>query len=147
MMTRGGPSDSLACTPEGCCPELGELLEPDFFRALAAPSRIALVARLAELGRPSTVSEIAACCPVDLSVVSRHLKVLRRAGILEAARSGREVHYSIRHAALAGWLRLLAESVEACCPSPRPGRGESNPSNPGGPAGPPSNQERTDANE
>ena len=69
---------------------------------------------------PSTVSEIASCCPTDLSVVSRHLAVLREAGIVEAQKRGKEVYYSVRYPELTARLRDLAESIEACCPGEQP---------------------------
>jgi ArsR family transcriptional regulator len=100
-----------------CCQDLVELLLPDFFKALSDPNRIALVARLAERGSHCTVSEIAACCPVDLSVVSRHLATLRQAGVVEAEKRGRQVYYSVRFSDLANALRRMADAIEACCPA------------------------------
>ncbi len=80
---------------EACCPDLEGLIDPALFRALSDPNRVALVARLGRSGRPTTVTEAADCCPVDLSVVSRHLAVLREAGVVRAAKQGREVHYTV----------------------------------------------------
>ena len=79
-----------------CCPDVAEVLEPRFFRALCDPNRVAILVRLARCGGPSTVSEIAACCPTDVSVVSRHLGMLRDAGILAADKRGKKVYYSVR---------------------------------------------------
>ena len=78
---------------------------------------------LAESGEPTTVSEVATCCPTDLSVVSRHLAILRDAEILEASRRGREVRYRVRYGELARTLRRLADALESCCPDP-PDRSE-----------------------
>ena len=89
---------------------------PDLFKALADPNRIALLARLATGGSAATVSELAACCPIDLSVVSRHLKILDRAGVVESERRGKRVLYRARIAHLAGLLRELADALETCCP-------------------------------
>ena len=88
----------------------------EIFKALSDPNRVALVARLAAAGREATVSELAACCPTDLSVVSRHLAVLRSAGVLEAEKRGRQVHYRVRYGALSRALRSLADAIEECCP-------------------------------
>ena len=99
-----------------CCPPLDGLLQPALFKALSDPNRLAILCRLAECGTASRVSEVAACCPVDLSVVSRHLGVLRRAGVLAAERRGKEVHYSVRMGWLIRTLRELADALEACCP-------------------------------
>ncbi len=92
------------------------MMPPRFFKALGDPNRVALLADLAERGVPSTVTEAAGCCPVDLSVVSRHLATLKEAGILEAEKSGRQVYYSVPFSSLAKALRSMADAIEACCP-------------------------------
>lgn len=101
----------------GCCPDLAALIDPEVFRALGDPNRVALLAHLGRRGRPTTVTEAAECCPVDLSVVSRHLAVLRRAGVVEWAKAGREVRYTLSPGLLAARLRSLADALEACCPA------------------------------
>ncbi len=98
-------------------PELSSLLEPQLFKALADPTRLALLGELARRGCACTVSEASACCPVDLSVVSRHLATLRQAGVVEAEKRGREVYYTVRARDLAGLLRGLADALECCCPT------------------------------
>ncbi len=100
----------------GCC-EVDSLLEPRFFRALCDPSRIALLARLAQCCEPCSVSQLAQCCPTDLSVVSRHLATLRDAGILSCEKRGKEVFYQVRYDELVKTLRSLADCFEACCGS------------------------------
>ena len=59
-------------------------------------------------------------------MVSRHLAVLRRAGVLRAAKQGREVRYTVSPG-LAASLRSLADALDACCPlsppSPDPQEG------------------------
>jgi DNA-binding transcriptional ArsR family regulator len=91
-------------------------LDTKLFKALGDPTRVGLLAYLAEKCRPLTVNEAAQCCPIDLSVVSRHLATLRDAGILAAAKEGREVRYAVRYPELAQMLRDLADALEACCP-------------------------------
>lgn len=56
------------------------------FAALADPTRRAILARLAE--GDATVSELAEPFPISLPAVSRHLKVLERAGLISRSRSG-----------------------------------------------------------
>jgi DNA-binding transcriptional ArsR family regulator len=109
-----------AGTGAGCCPDLEALIDPGLFKALGDPNRVALIAGIGRMGRPTTVTEASACCPVDLSVVSRHLAVLRRAGVVESAKSGREVKYSLSPTTLAATLHTLADALEACCPSGQP---------------------------
>jgi DNA-binding transcriptional ArsR family regulator len=98
-----------------CCSDLAGLIDPALFRALADPHRVALLVHLGESGRPTTVTEAAECCSVDLSVVSRHLAVLRSAGVLRAAKKGREVRYTVSRD-LAVSLRALADALDDCCP-------------------------------
>src|ERR687889_2182204 len=54
------------------------------FAALADPTRRAILARLAE--GEATVNELAAPFPVSLPAISRHLKVLERAGLIARTR-------------------------------------------------------------
>jgi DNA-binding transcriptional ArsR family regulator len=52
------------------------------FGALADPTRRAIVARLAETSEDRTVGEIKAWFPISQPAISRHLKVLERAGLI-----------------------------------------------------------------
>jgi DNA-binding transcriptional ArsR family regulator len=99
-----------------CCGPLDDLLNPELFKALCDPTRAKLLGCLAKCGRACSVGEVAECCSVDLSVVSRHLAVLERAGVVEAAKQGRTVLYAVRYAALTQTLRALADAIQACCP-------------------------------
>jgi DNA-binding transcriptional ArsR family regulator len=56
------------------------------FAALADPTRRAIVARLAEEGEV-TVNELAEPFPFTVQAVSRHLKVLERAGLITRGRT------------------------------------------------------------
>ncbi|MDH3403522.1 MAG: metalloregulator ArsR/SmtB family transcription factor [Acidobacteriota bacterium] len=102
-----------AATGESCC-SLDELLEPRLFRALSDPNRLTLLSRLATSPRPRTVGELDSCCPIDLSVVSRHLAVLRDAGVVTAEKRGRQVFYSVCCQPLASLLRGVAQALEDC---------------------------------
>ena len=57
------------------------------FRALADPTRRAILARLAR--GEATVNELAEPFPITLQAVSKHLKVLERAGLITQTRSAR----------------------------------------------------------
>ena len=61
------------------------------------------------------MSEIADCCPVDVSVVSRHLAFLRDAGLLEATRHGKQVRYRVRYDTAIETLRAVADALQQCC--------------------------------
>jgi DNA-binding transcriptional ArsR family regulator len=68
------------------------------FSGLADPTRRAIVGMLAE--RPLTFGDVAAAFPVSKPAVSRHLRLLREAGlVVEApvAGDGRVRLYSLRH--------------------------------------------------
>ena len=73
--------------------------------ALADPTRRAIVARLAQ--GEATVSELAAPFAMSMPAVSKHLRVLERAGLVE---QGREAQFRPRRLRpdplrdLAGWL-------------------------------------------
>jgi ArsR family transcriptional regulator len=99
-----------------CCGPIDRLLNPELFKALCDPTRAGLLACIAKCGRPCSVSEVAACCSVDTSVVSRHLATLEKAGVLVSEREGRVVRYSVRFADLSATLRALADAIDACCP-------------------------------
>ena len=54
------------------------------FAALADPTRRAMLERLAE--GPATVSELAEPFEISMPAISKHLKVLERAGLIERGR-------------------------------------------------------------
>lgn len=100
-------------------PELAPHLSPRLFKALADPSRLALLVRLAEAEGPRTVSEAAQGGSVDLSVVSRHLAILREAGVIQCVKRGKQVYCSVAGGTVARLLRNLADALESCCPPNR----------------------------
>ncbi|QXJ22218.1 winged helix-turn-helix transcriptional regulator [Actinomadura graeca] len=64
----------------------------DVFGAVADPVRRRIVVLLA--GGPRTAGAVAAAFPeISRPAVSRHLRVLREAGLIEAEPAGRERHY------------------------------------------------------
>ena len=68
------------------------------FGALADPTRRAIIARLADGG--ATVTELAEPFPISLPAISRHLKVLERAGLISRSRSGQWRSSTLEAAAL-----------------------------------------------
>ena len=69
------------------------------FAALSDPTRRAILTRL-ESG-PATVSEVAAPFEMSLYGVSKHVRVLERAGLVRREVHGREHHLHLRAAPLA----------------------------------------------
>jgi DNA-binding transcriptional ArsR family regulator len=102
--------------PVACCAGLQDLLSPKLFKALCDPRRLALLVRLAEAGKPCTVGAVADGSGVDLSVVSRHLAILREAGVIQCEKRGKEVWCVVQTRAVVKILRDLADALEACCP-------------------------------
>jgi DNA-binding transcriptional ArsR family regulator len=77
------------------------------FSALADPTRRAILARLAE--GDSSVGELAAPFDISLPAVSRHLRVLRRAGLISREKDGR-----VRRCALdPGPLHAASDWIES----------------------------------
>ncbi|HEY0917956.1 ArsR/SmtB family transcription factor [Devosia sp.] len=83
---------------------------PDtLFKALADPTRRALFERLCRDGE-NTVGALTAGAGVSQPVVSRHLGILRQAGLVRERRAGRHSHYSADPSALAplrDWTRAM----------------------------------------
>jgi DNA-binding transcriptional ArsR family regulator len=101
----------VSTTEDICCPGLEDLFDSQFFKALSDPNRIAILAQLAREGRACTVTELAACCPRDLSVVSRHLTALRDAGVVKSERKGKQVYYWVRVIDVADRMRGIVVSL------------------------------------
>jgi DNA-binding transcriptional ArsR family regulator len=75
------------------------------FAALADPTRRAILARLAE--GEATVNELAEPFPISTQAVSKHLKVLERAGLIARGRSAQLRPSRLQAAALkevADWV-------------------------------------------
>jgi ArsR family transcriptional regulator, arsenate/arsenite/antimonite-responsive transcriptional repressor len=102
--------------PVPCCSGLEDLLSPKLFKALSDPRRLSLLIRLAEAGEPCTVGVVADGSGVDLSVVSRHLAILREAGVIQCEKRGKEVWCVVQTRTIAKVLRDLAKALESCCP-------------------------------
>jgi len=76
------------------------------FAALADPTRRAMLARLAEDGEV-TVNELAEPFPLTVQAISKHLKVLERAGLIARGRHAQLRPARLEGAALrdaAGWI-------------------------------------------
>lgn len=99
-----------------CCGPIDDLLDAELFKALGEPTRLKLLSCLAKCGRACSVTELTECCAVDFSVVSRHLGVLEKAGVLKATKLGRTVYYEVRYQHLSVAFRELANAIDGCRP-------------------------------
>lgn len=71
-------------------------VEPEeIFRALADPARIRIVRLLATTAEESCLCELTAILQEPQSKLSRHLKTLRHAGLLTAAKDGRWLYHRL----------------------------------------------------
>jgi DNA-binding transcriptional ArsR family regulator len=80
------------------------------FRTLADPTRRALFERLCRQGE-QTVGALTAQAGVSQPAVSKHLAVLKQAGLVLDRHQGRQTHYSARLDALApliDWTKQMA---------------------------------------
>jgi len=78
------------------------------FRTLADPTRRALFERLCREGE-QTVGALTARAGVSQPAVSKHLAVLKQAGMVRDRHAGRQTHYSARIGALAPLIDWTSE--------------------------------------
>lgn len=90
-------------TPHGVISCMEQLT--DVLSAISHPTRRAITKRLAN--GPARFLDIAEPFDVALNAVTKHLKLLERAGLIEREKRGREVFISLRPEA----LRLVADWV------------------------------------
>lgn len=85
------------------------LLGPDtVFKALADPTRRAIFERLCRDGE-KTVGALTAQAGISQPAVSKHLGVLRQAGLVTDRPDGRQTHYSAQPAALLPLIHWTGE--------------------------------------
>ena len=89
---------------------------PDaIFRTLADPTRRALFERLCREGE-QTVGALTAQAGISQPAVSKHLGILKQAGLVSDRHEGRQTHYSARLKALAplvDWTRQMSRFWES----------------------------------
>ncbi len=93
---------------------LQQNLRMEVFKALGDERRLEVFMRLACSSRTLTVSEITDCCGIHISGVSRHLAILRDAGLVRAEKVGREVRYRLDACEVTASLRRLADALDEC---------------------------------
>lgn len=77
----------------------------EVFKALAHPTRILFVETLAKGER--CVCDLTALVDADISTVSKHLAVLRRAGIVSDEKRGNMVFYALAAPCVLDFLRCV----------------------------------------
>jgi DNA-binding transcriptional ArsR family regulator len=76
------------------------------FAALGDKTRLALVARLAR-GRAHSISQLTRGSNLTRQAISKHLRVLETAGMVESVRSGRERFYAFNPQPIGGIKEYL----------------------------------------
>lgn len=93
-------------------------IKADLFRSLAHPTRIQVLEVLsADPDHTASVSRLLAATGAEASVLSQHLAVLKRAGVVTSARTGNAVVYSLSRPLVAELLvvarAFLRETLSA----------------------------------
>ena len=86
--------------------ELVFKIKADFLRSLAHPIRLAIIEHLKK--GEQTVGQIVQALGQEQSTLSKHLGVLRQAGILKSRQEKVSVYYSIRNQKIFQVLRPIA---------------------------------------
>ena len=84
-------------------------LRAKIFKALGHPSRLKMVEGLVDGER--CVHEIQEMVGSDISTVSKHLNILKEAGILQDERRGTNIYYSLRMKCVANFLSCVEDFV------------------------------------
>ncbi|HOQ89913.1 MAG TPA: metalloregulator ArsR/SmtB family transcription factor [Candidatus Hydrogenedentes bacterium] len=80
-------------------------------KALAHPTRVFLVEELAN--GPRCVCELTALVGTDISTVSKHLAILKNAGIVQDERRGTQIFYSLRVPCILNFFQCVGAVLEA----------------------------------
>lgn len=119
MKRCSAPSPPTPRSRERAAHELAAIVDSELFRALCEPARIEIVKLLTARGR-SDVQTITAQVPQDQSVISRHLAVLHRAGVVRREKVGRQVFFELDGMSVVTRMeRMLAQFrsiIPLCCP-------------------------------
>jgi DNA-binding transcriptional ArsR family regulator len=84
-------------------------IKAEIFKALAHPSRIRIVEAL-EKGE-MCVCELQKFVEGNMSTVSKHLSVLKNAGIVSVEKRGMNVYYTLRAACVPGFSECIEEMI------------------------------------
>ena len=80
-------------------------------KALAHPARLYVVDCLAD--RSLCVEELTDLIGSDMSTISKHLRVLKEAGVVQDTREGRRIYYSLAVPCVLSFFGCLEETLQA----------------------------------
>ncbi len=79
--------------------------ESQVFKALAHPARLQIVSALAD--GPVCVNDLREIVGSDVSTVSKHISVLKNAGIVKGDKRGQNVYYEIVLTCVIGFIKCI----------------------------------------
>lgn len=79
-------------------------------KAIAHPSRIFIVEKLSS--KPHCVCELTEMIGADTSTVSKHLSILKNAGIIEDEKRGTSVYYSLRCECIIKFIGCIEQVIK-----------------------------------
>ncbi len=87
-------------------------------KAMAHPTRLAILHALAE--GEQCVCKLHGLVGSDISTVSKHLAVMKKAGLLEGRKEGLWVHYRLRVPCVLGFMECIeaviaGDTTSTCC--------------------------------
>jgi ArsR family transcriptional regulator len=85
--------------------------QAEVMKAMAHPTRLFIIDQ--PVDEPRCVCELTEMVGADVSTVSRHLSVLREAGIVDDDKRGNQVFYSLRVPCVLNWYSCVAGVLEA----------------------------------
>jgi len=88
-------------------------IDNDFVKALAEPARIEILKHLIVSGA-SDVKDLSEKMPQDRSVISRHLAMMEKAGILKVKKEGRHMIYSVDGEGALKKSEQIVETIRSC---------------------------------
>lgn len=87
-----------------------------FLKALASETRQKILFQVFGAGQRRTVGAVAQAMALGQSTASEHLAILKRGGLLQAHRDGKEVYYQPDRQRIVALLQQLTERLSCCCP-------------------------------
>ncbi|MCD4777170.1 MAG: metalloregulator ArsR/SmtB family transcription factor [Candidatus Aegiribacteria sp.] len=81
----------------------------EILRAMANAARLVIVERLSSGDR--TVGELTEMVNLDISTVSRHLLILRNAGIVSSRRDGNKMIYNLRTPCVLNFINCVEQVI------------------------------------
>jgi ArsR family transcriptional regulator len=87
----------------------------DFLKALASETRQKMLFHVFIDGKERTVGEVAQAMGLGQSTVSEHLALLKRGGLLDSRKEGKEVHYRPDRIRIMQTVQKLVDRLSNCC--------------------------------